>query len=104
MYDEKRAYNRIPVYLHLKFFFGNSLCSGTAINLSEKGLCFTTSMFLTPNSKIDIILSNKDTFISIPIRVVWIENTDSFFDTVGVEVLDTSKDYMELIDNLRTTH
>jgi len=98
---EKRAYDRIPVNLGIRFICDDSLYSGIATNLSEKGMCINAVMCLSfdPNAEMNITLKEED--LTLTAKVKRITMTDSFYDTLGLEVLNPSKEYLELVNSLR---
>jgi hypothetical protein len=81
---EKRRDKRIPAHIEAKFFFGNTLCSGIVTNVSECGMCIDTKMFLPFDANIELLIS-------------------LFYDTMGLEVLNQSREYLKLVENLRSS-
>ncbi len=98
---EKRAHERIPVNLGIRFLCDDSLYSGIVTNLSEKGMCINAVMCLSfnPNAKIKITLKDED--LTVTVRVKRVLMTDSFYDTLGIEVLNPTKEYLEFVNSLR---
>jgi hypothetical protein len=100
---EKRRDKRIPAHIEAKFFFGNTLCSGIVTNVSECGMCIDTKMFLPFDANIELLISLENEVLNVPVSVKRVVMTDSFYDTMGLEVLNQSREYLKLVENLRSS-
>lgn len=98
---EKRRDKRIPAHIEAKFFFGNTLCPGIVTNISEYGMCIDTRMFLPFDANIELIIALKNEVLNVPVSVKRVVMTDSFYDTMGLEVLNPTREYLELIESLK---
>lgn len=98
---EKRRDKRVPSHIEATFFFGNTVCPGTVTNISEYGMCVDTRMFLPFDAHSEILISLKNEALNIPVSVKRVVMTDSFYDTMGLEVLNPTREYLELIENLK---
>lgn len=96
---EKRAFERIPA--NLEFHCFNMDYFGTVTNLSEKGMCINMRIPLHINSSDELIITFKEEGLRPPAKVKRIEMAYSLSDTIVVEVLNLSKEYLEFVDSLR---
>jgi hypothetical protein len=94
---EKRSLKRTSVHINSTFFYGNHLFPGTVLNLSEKGM-FISSKILFPYDAMMAIVIPKE--IVAVASVKWGKAANSHH-TIGVELLNPSKDYLELVESLR---
>jgi hypothetical protein len=100
---ERRAFNRIPAYIGVHFFFGNSLCSGTIKNLSENGMLVDTKICFPLQSRFDILfpLKQKEDSFNIPAEVSRVIKEGSFYDAMGVKVVYQPHEYLEYVTHLK---
>jgi len=107
-YMEKRVFQRVPVKLQSRLFYGNMVYTGIVTNLSENGMFISTKMSFPVNSIfIAIILLDSHT-ISIPVKIKrtvraaeqLIHNEGS---GIGVGLLNTSKEYLDFVSNTRAS-
>jgi len=100
---QRRAFERIPANIDVKFFCGNSIYSGTVTNLSENGLFIDTTMCLPFDSKLEILIVVEGEILKVPVKVSRIAKTDDYYHGMGVELLDSSPNYLEFINLIRST-
>ncbi len=102
----RRCCQRIPERLDVKFFVGNSLCSGIATNLSERGMCINTDMYVPCGANIKLLVVSKEKILNVMVTVKRLKllMTDSFCNTMGVAVLNPHREYLEFVDHLRITN
>jgi hypothetical protein len=98
---EKRACERIPVNVSARFFVGNVVYTGMVTDLSEKGMCVKTQMCLPCNSKFELLIPFKEEILKVPVIVKRVVKTSDLYDTMGVELQNPSKKYLELVKNLK---
>ncbi len=102
---EKRAFQRLPVNLQSRLFFGNMVYTGIVTNLSENGMFISTKVSFPVDSVfIAIILLDTHT-ISIPIKIKRTVRTAEHLthnenSGLGVRLLNPSKEYLDFV---RTT-
>jgi hypothetical protein len=99
---ERRACKRIPVNVGLTFFYVNNLHSGTAQNVSENGIYFSTpDVFLPHDSLIELIVPLKEKLLDVNIRVnrLRLKSVDIAHFSVGADVLNPSKAYLDFVNS-----
>ncbi len=99
---EKRAYKRILANVQISFFYDNAMFTGTIMNLSKNGIYIKTEMrlyYFKSKFKVHIPLENE--VLEVPVKIIRLVKTDGFYDGMGVELLNSPKKYLELIDSLK---
>jgi len=99
---QKRAHERITADLQANFFCGNTMYSGTVINLSENGMFIKTRMCFPFDSQLEILIPLKEEVLKVPIKVSRIEKRENFYDGMGVEVLSPCHHYLEFVNRLKS--
>ena len=98
---EKRAVERIPTNIKVRFHYNNANHSGTIINLSEKGMFISTKKIYLPfemQFKISIPLNEK--ILRVQVNLSRIIMSPDSCDGLGVELQSPPKDYLEFVRNL----
>ena len=99
---QRRAFDRVPVNIKVRFYCCETDYLGTITNLSEKGMFIQMNKMLFPfDSRLEIIIPVKNKLMKVPVRVIRMTKSHNFFDGIGVEVLYTSWEYLELVNSLR---
>jgi Tfp pilus assembly protein PilZ len=98
---EKRAFQRFPVKLQSRLFYGNMIYTGIVTNLSENGMFISTKVnFPVDSVFIAIILLDANT-ISVPIKIRRTvraeQSTGNGESGLGVGLLNTSKAYLDFV-------
>lgn len=97
---EKRISRRTPAKLALRFPCGNTSCSGTVSNLSEKGMFINTKICFPIQSKFEISMPLKDEILKIPVKIARIVKTGNVYDGMAVELTNLPKKYLEFLIRL----
>jgi hypothetical protein len=103
---DKRAFQRIPVSLQARLYWGNNVYPGTVNNLSKKGMLISSKMCPPYDSVLEVNVTVKNEVMRFPGNVRWSEMTDlapsaGDNNTFGVELLAIPGHYPEYIRNLR---
>jgi hypothetical protein len=99
---QKRAFERVPADIKVRFYNCDTDYSGTIKNLSENGMFITIDKMLFPfDSTIQIIIPCKEKLLKVPVKVVRMTKSDEVFDSIGVELTDNHQDYLELVNRLK---
>lgn len=98
---QKRADKRFPSSLVVKYFHRGSLCYGLVTDLSKRGMCINAGACLPSNSSINLILPLKEDVLELSVKVRRVVRTDTFYDTMGVEVLNPSDTYLRIVDSFK---
>ncbi len=98
---KRRAHERVPSSMLVKFKGDKSVCYGIATNISEKGMCIKTGTCLPCDSQIRLQIPLKDTQLEVPAQVIRVETTGDFYDTMGVELLKPTKKYLKIVNSFK---
>ncbi len=99
---EKRAFERLPVNLQARMFFGNMIYSVKVTDISENGMFINTKINFALNSIVlTILLLDNDT-IKMPVIIKRIEKSDNGLSGnsrrgLGSEVYQTNKEYNDYV-------
>lgn len=97
---EKRAFERIPA--HVDFHCFNIDCFGTITNLSANGMFIRSQKMRFPfETQFEILIPLKGEELRVCARVRRITRSRSYYDGIGVELVNPSKNYLEFISRLR---
>ena len=99
---QKRAYDRIPSSLLVKYVQDDSVCYGIAINISEKGMLIQSGNCIPCDSRIKLQIPLKKGQLEIAAKVMHVKQTNEFYDTMGVELLKPSKKYLKILNSFKT--
>ena len=107
---KKRKFERVPVNVPVSFFYDNALYTGKATNLSNNGMYIESDMclpfqsrfeiFFSTNSKVNLLFPLKYEDIEVPVKVKRLIKTDGCYNGMGVELLNDSEEYLDLMKNL----
>jgi hypothetical protein len=103
---EKRAFERLPVNLQARLFYGNMVYSGTVTNLSENGMFISTKMGFAVESVFVIVVRPGENSLMVPIRVRRTVKSKYYFDSdvesgMGVEVFNAPQDYLDYVGSCK---
>ena len=98
----RRAYERVNINFRAKFFYGNTLYTGEITNLSENGIYISTRLCFPFESRFEILIPLDEGVLKVPVKVSRIIKTDDFYEGMGLELLEQSKNYLEFVRNLRS--
>jgi hypothetical protein len=101
---EKRAFERIPVSVQANFFYGKTMYSGMVTNISQKGMYIKIDVCPHFESKFELLLPFKDEVLKVPVEVSRSVKIDDACYGMGVEVLNSSQDYLEFVESKETSH
>ncbi len=100
---QRRAFNRVPANIKVKFFCCESQYDGTIMDLSEGGMYISTDEMRFPfDSEIDIIIPMNSDILKVPVKVMRITNSSDFYDGLGVAVIKPSTHYIDFVRNSGT--
>ena len=99
---QRRAFERVPANIKVKFFCCESHYDGTIMNLSQGGMYISTDEMRFPfDSEIDIIIQMNLDILKVPVKVIRITKSSDIYDGLGVAVLKPSGDYMDVVNTCR---
>ncbi len=95
--EEKRTYKRINVRIDVRFFYGGQFFSGTVTQISANGMFIHTRIRFPLKAHFDVLLKVKDRIIKVPASIAGRRGADRLSAGIGVKVLHTSGEYLELL-------
>lgn len=99
---QRRAFERMPANIKVKFFCCESQYDGTIMNMSDEGMFISTDAMKFPfDSEIDIIISLHSDILKIPVKVMRITKSSECYDGLGVRVLKPSVHYIDFVNTFR---
>ena len=99
---QRRAFERMPANIKVKFFCCESHYDGTIMNMSEGDMYISTNEMRFPfDSEIDIVIPLNADILKVPVKVMRITKSSDFYDGLGVAVLKTSRHYIDFVNNCR---
>ena len=99
---QRRAFERFPSDIKIRFYSCDTDYSGIINNISENGMFITIDKMLFPfDSTIQLIIPFEEKLLKVPVKVVRMTKSDEVFDSIGVELTDNHQDYLELVNRLR---
>ncbi len=97
----KRSYLRIPVRIAVNYSRDKINYSGTITNLSEDGMFLKTSRTdFPPGSEFEITIPAKKTDLRVSAKLIRSAKIDSSDGGIGLHILNTSKTYIDFVENL----
>lgn len=102
-FKEKRAYERIPASIAVRFSCDNlsySVYYGTVDNISKNGMLIRTGSCFSSNTNIRLFIY-KEKILLVNAKVRRLIKTEGFYQAMGVEVVGPDEEYLEFIDSLR---
>ena len=98
---DKRTFERLNSCLTVIFRCNDTTYSGKITNLSRKGICINTEeCFLPCGYELDLYIPLIKKTKNLHCRISRIVKIDEMNYTIGVELLNHPKDYLEFVDGL----
>jgi len=97
----KRACERAPSGLIVKFSLDGNMCQGIIKNVSERGMCIETGSCPPCESTVKLRIHSGKEHLEIPVKVRRKEKADRFYDIMGVEFVRPTKKIMEFINRFK---
>ena len=98
---QRRAHERIPVDLKVRYFLGDTACNGTVKNLSEKGMYINTVIDFPFDSNFELILPLNDEVMKISVVIRRVVKSKEGYEGMGVELLEPPDNYLRFVNELR---
>ena len=84
----------------IRFFYGNTVCCGTASNLSVEVMFIHTKTCCPVDSVFDVLFLVDEKILRIPVKVKDLLKTDDFYNAMAVDIMSLQKNYLDLIDSV----
>ena len=97
----RRAFKRIYGNLNARFFYDDSMYTGTISNLSGNGMYIEMDMCLyyyKSRFNVQLLLINKS--LEIPVKISRLVEKHGFYYSMGVELVVPPKEYLEFVASL----
>ncbi|MBI4698745.1 MAG: PilZ domain-containing protein [Nitrospirae bacterium] len=98
----RRAHERIPANIEVKFFCGNTFYTGNVVNISENGLFINAQMAFPFDSKFELLIPSSEGVLKVPVMVTRMVKSGSYYDGMGVQLLEQPKNYLQYVQHLRS--
>lgn len=85
---------------NIRFFYANTVCCGTACNLSVEGMFIHTKTCYPVDSMFDVLFLVDEKILKIPVKVKGLLKTDNFYNAMAVEIMSLQRNYLDLIDSV----
>ena len=99
---EKRAFERIPLKIQVKFFSDKTGYTGTMMNFSEKGIYISTEVNFPLKTQFQILIPVKEEVIKVFAEVRNFTKSGHVYNGIGIELINPSQNYIEFINSLRS--
>lgn len=96
----KRDCKKISSKIGVRYFWGNNLALGNVTEISRNCMCINTQFCIPLNSKVELLIPFRKSVLTVLARVSRYKHTDSLYDTMYVEVLNSSREYLEFAGGL----
>lgn len=104
---EKRAFERLPVNLQARLFYGNIIYTGEVADISEGGMFIRTRINFPVDSLILTVILLVDDTLKVPVKVRRTASSnndpDKHMDGVGVEVFEPQQNFLNYIGKCRAS-
>jgi hypothetical protein len=98
---ERRAFERIPASVGVRFFYGNMFYSGTISNLSENGMFISTRRYIPTKTMFVVVIRAGNELLKVLAKANRVIKTNGSRDGIGVEILEPSTEYLEFVNKLK---
>jgi len=95
---EKRYYKRLFTSKDIILFSDNSIRYGTMTNCSANGMYIETMISIPLDSLLKVLIPFREEMVKVPVKVVRrAKNDNYFYQGIGVESLNLTKEYLQFI-------
>lgn len=99
----KRAFERIPADIEVKFFCNNMDYTGTIKNISENGMFISTQDMCSPfDSQFEVLIPVDGDLLNVPVNLNRIILSPDSRDGIGVEISESDPEYVNFVQSLKT--
>ncbi len=99
-FRRERYCNKISLKVDTRFFWANMLALGDVTGISKNCICINTRFCFPLDSLIELFLPFKRKVINLSVRVDRFKRKNSLHETMCVEVLNRSKEYLDFVYDL----
>ena len=98
----KRAFERIPAKINVRFFSEKTEYLGTVTNLSEKGMFISSKVSFPLEPQLKILIPLKEEILNIPVQIRRLKKSGDMYNGIGVEILNPPQNYLDFVIGLRS--
>jgi c-di-GMP-binding flagellar brake protein YcgR len=99
---QRRAYERIPVKLDVRFYCNDKECSGTVMNLSENGLLINAKMDFPFDMNFELFIPWDRKILKVPVKITRLEKTGDNYNGLSVQVQKMTDGYLKLVESIKS--
>ncbi len=86
--------------LNIRFFYGNTVCCGTASNLTAVDMFIQSGTCYPVNSVFDILFLVNDKVMEVPVKVKSLLKADHSSHLMAVEIMSINSSYLSLLNSI----
>jgi hypothetical protein len=100
---EKRAFERIPSNVDVKFYCSDRCYRGTVTDISENGMFISTKeMYLPFESRMNVCIPFRKEVFEVTVDFCRIIISPLFYTCIGLEIHNPPGEYMEFLESQRS--
>ena len=96
-FGRERYCNKISLKVDARFFWAKMLALGDVTGISKNCICINTWFCFPLDSLIELFLPFKRKVLDLSVRVDKFRRKNSIHETMCVEVLNPSKEYLDFV-------
>ena len=96
-FGRERYCNKISLKVDARFFWAKMLALGDVTGISKNCICINTRFCFPLDSLIELFLPFKRKVLDLSVRVDKFRRKNSIHETMCVEVLNPSKEYLDFV-------
>lgn len=89
-----------PTDFSVRYFFGNTLCSGAVKNISEQCICLHSKVCFALNMKVDLFLPLEEGILKMPVRIENAYEKRGFYALTGKPYVKLPRKYLKFVNSL----
>ena len=102
--ENQREFERVPSNFKVMFSCFHTDYKGTVTNISENGMFIETGKMSFPfDSSLEILIHLKHKIFKVPVEVCRMAKSKDHYDGLGVKLLETPGDYLDLVHTYKMT-
>jgi hypothetical protein len=99
--SNQRKSQRIATNIKVVFICAHFQYLGTVKNCSKDGMCISTKYNFSCDNNIEIIVPLQEEGLNLSGRILRAVKGDNLYETIGIELLNPHKEYLNYLDSLR---
>ena len=100
----QREFERVPSNFKVRFSCFHTDYTGTVTNVSENGMFISIEEMSFPfDSTLEVLVHLKHKIFKVPVEVSRMAKSKDHYDGLGVKILETPEDYLDLVHTYKMT-